>query len=167
MELSYRKALPVDITEIVLLVKEAIVELEKNKIMQWDELYPVREDFWEDIQKNQLFVGCVRSRIAVLFVINQECDAEYACGAWREPEKPFAVLHRLCVHPEFQHKGIAKQALYYAEKLALAVGKQAVRLDVYSDNPYAVSLYLSCGYQKTGMVEWRKGTFYLMEKYLD
>ncbi len=167
MELSYRKALPEDMTEILLLVKGAVAELEKNKIMQWDESYPAREDFLEDIQKNQLFVGCVRSRIVVLFVINQECDAEYASGAWREPEKPFAVLHRLCVHPEFQHKGIAKQALCYAERLALAEGKQAVRLDVYSHNPYAVSLYLGCGYQKVGAVEWRKGTFYLMEKYLD
>lgn len=166
MELSYRKALPDDIPEIVLLVKEAITEMEKNKIMQWDELYPTREDFLEDIQKNQMFVGCISSRIVVLFVINQECDAEYTSAAWREPEKSFAVLHRLCVHPKFQHRGIAKQTLCYAERLALAEGRQAFRLDVYSGNPYAVSLYLGCGYEQVGTVEWRKGTFCLMEKYL-
>lgn len=166
MELNYRQALPDDIQEINLLIQKAIAEMERNNILQWDEFYPTKEDISEDIQKEQLYVGCAAHRIAVIFAINEECDIEYKTGRWKEPKKPFAVLHRLCVHPEFQHKGVAKQALFYVEKKALAEGRQAVRLDVYSKNPYAVRLYLGCGYQKTGEVEWHKGTFYLMEKYL-
>lgn len=167
MELNYRRALPGDIQEIDLLIQKAIAKMEKNEIMQWDEFYPTQDDFLEDIQKNQLYVGYVDGRIAVVFAINQECDAEYANGKWKEPEKPFAVLHRLCVHPDFQQRGIAKQTLCYIEKKVWTEGKQAVRLDVYSKNPYAVPLYLNCGYQKVGSVEWYKGTFYLMEKYLN
>lgn len=42
----------------------------------------------------------------------------------------------------------------------------AIRLDVFSQNPFALKLYEKCGYAKTGTVNWRKGIFYLMEKYL-
>ena len=166
MEIKYRHALLDDIPAIDILVKEVIIEMEKNNIMQWDELYPTSEDFLEDIRKNQLFVGCIDNQIAVIFTINQEYDAEYINGKWKDPEKSFDVIHRLCVHPEFQNRGIAKQTMNYIEKQILSEGKQAIRLDVYSKNPYALKLYLGCGYQKVGTVEWRKGTFHLMEKYL-
>jgi len=167
MKIIYRKASKDDIQAINMLIMQAIAEMENNKIMQWDELYPTREDFLEDINKEQLFVGCIDNQIVVVFTINQEYDAEYMNGEWKSPEKLFDVIHRLCVHPQFQNKGIARQTMDYIEKQILSEGKQAVRLDVYSKNLYAVKLYLGCGYQKVGIAEWRKGTFYLMEKYLD
>lgn len=32
----------------------------------------------------------------------------------------------------------------------------AVRLDVYSKNPFALALYTRCGYTQMGTVDWRK-----------
>lgn len=166
MEINYRQGQADDIPEISRLVGKAIDQMEKNGILQWDELYPTDEDFAEDIQNGQLTVGCIAGQIAVVFTVNQKCEAEYADGKWKEPESPFTVLHRLCVNPDFQNRGIAKQTMQYIEERVLAEGKQAVRLDVYSGNPHAIKLYLHCGYQKVGSVQWRKGVFYLMEKYL-
>lgn len=166
MDIIYRQAVKEDIPLIEELVTQAVAEMEKNQIFQWDELYPIREDFLDDIQDHHLFVGCIGCRIAVVFALNGDYDEAYMNGKWKNPEKSFQIIHRLCVHPEFQNQGIAKQTMKYIESQVLSQGNQAVRLDVFSQNPYAVRLYLECGYEKAGTAQWRKGTFYLMEKYL-
>lgn len=45
-------------------------------------------------------------------------------------------------------------------------GARAIRLDTFTQNPYAVSMYEGLGYAKRGYANWRKGSFYLMEKKL-
>ncbi len=166
MKLIYKKAKINDLNEIEALVKNAVIEMEHNGIMQWDEMYPVREDFEQDIKNGQLYAGCINDQIAVIFTLNQDCDEEYKNGDWKEPERPFYIIHRLCVHPEYQKNGIAMDAMQFIECTVVQDGAQAIRLDAYSLNPYALKLYHRSGYSKVGKAEWRKGTFYLMEKYL-
>lgn len=43
---------------------------------------------------------------------------------------------------------------------------EAIRLDVFSRNPYSQRLYARAGYVQTGIADWRMGRFYLMEKYI-
>ena len=76
------------------------------------------------------------------------------------------VLHRLCVHPDFQGQGVARQAMDYLENEVRARGIQTIRLDAFSQNPTALHLYESRGYQKAGEISYRKGLFYLYEKKL-
>lgn len=45
-------------------------------------------------------------------------------------------------------------------------GIRSIRLDVFSQNPYALKMYEALGYQKVGGASWRKGLFYLLEKKL-
>lgn len=164
MDIIYRQGNLKDLYEINLLVEHAIIHMQKQNIMQWDEIYPTSEDFEQDIKKNQLYVGCIDDKIIVVFTINQEYDDEYKNGAWNEPDKPFCIIHRLCVHPMFQNMGVARNAMEYIERKVLFYGSEAIRLDVYSQNPNAIKLYLDCGYRRVGIAQWRKGTFYLMEK---
>lgn len=104
----YKKAATDDIDEICGLVGRVKDTLLQNGILQWDEIYPVREDFLEDIKKGQLYAGFMNGRIAVLYTLNKECDAQYARGKWQKEDEPFCVVHRLCVEPDFQNKGIAR-----------------------------------------------------------
>lgn len=60
----------------------------------------------------------------------------------------------------------ARTTLIHIEKELRKNNVGAIRLDVYSKNPFALSLYLRCGYTQTGIADWRKGRFYLMEKKL-
>lgn len=166
MNLIYRKGVLEDLESIQLLIQSAVAHMRNQGIEQWDERYPAYEDFEQDIKSNQLFVGITAGEIAVVFTLNKECDEAYKNGEWKHPEKLFCIIHRFCVNPKFQNKGIARQTMKYIEMEAASNGEQSIRLDVYSQNPYALKLYQSCGYEKVGMVEWRKGIFYLMEKYL-
>lgn len=166
MDLTFRKGAKEDLPQIMELVKSAVDHMETHGIFQWDNLYPTIEDFAEDIKEKQLFVGTADGGLAVICTVNRQCDGDYKNGQWKQPEKPFAVIHRLCVNPAFQNRGVARRTMSYIESLAKADGISAVRLDVYSKNPFALRLYQSCGYEEVGTVHWRKGEFWLMEKYL-
>jgi len=45
--------------------------MEQQGIYQWDDLYPTRKDFLEDINKNTLYVAVEDGRIAAIYVINR------------------------------------------------------------------------------------------------
>lgn len=164
--MDFRLAEVQDLEEIFTVVKAAIKNMEANGIYQWDELYPAKRDFVGDIEKKQLFIGLKNQMIAVVYVINEECDEDYRNGAWEYPDDKYCVIHRLCVNPEFQHQGIGKIALEYAEKQMIDRGYQSVRLDAFSNNPFALKLYSKACYKNVGYAEWRKGRFFLMEKRL-
>lgn len=166
MNIEYRLARFDDVNEIMILIKNSIIAMERNNIFQWDELYPTSEDFAEDMNNDSLYVGLYEGKIAVVFALNQQSDEEYKSGKWLYPNREYYILHRLCVNCFFQNKGVGKQTMQFIEKKLKAQNIQAVRLDVFSQNPYALSLYSHMGYCKVGHADWRKGRFYLMEKYL-
>lgn len=166
MKIEYRLANMDDLSRVFSLVCDAIITMEKQNINQWDELYPNQQILMEDIEKEQLYVGFVDDRIAVIFVLNQECDDAYVNGEWKEKNKPFYVIHRLCVNPNFQNQGVAKHTMLYIQDKLVSMGIEAIRLDAYLKNPFALKLYEDLGYEKVGYADWRKGRFNLMEKYL-
>lgn len=166
MTIDYRLANVNDLEEINLLVQKAISKMEDNDIHQWDELYPTKEDFANDIKNGDLYAGIIGSEIAVVFALNQESDEDYKNGTWACPERAYFVLHRLCVNPAFQNRGVAAKTMQYIEEMLRNKEIQAIRLDVFSKNPYSQKLYARAGYVRTGTADWRKGRFYLMEKYI-
>lgn len=166
MDINYRLACMDDINEIVELVKNAISKMERNHIFQWDELYPTKEDFIQDIANDSLYIGFYQDEMAVIFVLNQQSEDEYKNGKWLYPNKEYYIIHRFCVNCCFQNKGIGKHTMQFIEEKLRKKNIQAIRLDVFSKNCYALSLYEHMGYSRVGYADWRKGRFYLMEKYL-
>lgn len=164
--MNYRKATNTDIDRICDMIKSAIKEMEKNNIFQWDEIYPTKEDFLSDIERDQLFVGCEGGDICAVYAVNTDCDEQYKNGSWNYPNSDFRVIHRLCVNPKYQNRGIAKHTLNYIEENLANDGVESVRLDVFAENPFALSLYQKNGYKTVGIADWRKGRFFLMEKQL-
>lgn len=166
MEIKYRPAVCEDISEIMTLVNKAVAEMERNGIKQWDEIYPTKEDFTEDIAQGELYAGTIDKKIAVIYAINQSCDEEYKNGKWQYPKEPFGVIHRLCVSTDHQRMGIAAGTVMHIEEQLRDKGMNVIRLDVFTENPYALRLYRKQGFKETGTVRWRKGKFLLMEKYI-
>ena len=188
----FRPAEKADIPEITALIRAAVDAMEAQGIFQWDSIYPSEAVFLDDAEKGQLFavvdaaakgaaakdaaakdaaarnVTAERTggAIAAVYVVNCECDEQYRNADWKNPEGSFRVIHRLCVHPKYQHRGLGKEILDHIEADLRCQGVQAIRLDVFSRNPYALALYRNQGYTMTGTVDWRKGRFYLMEKLL-
>ena len=166
MEISYRVASIDDLDDIFQLVENAVKQMEHDNIHQWDSIYPTKEDFSNDIRKNELYIGIINEKIVVVYAINKECDEQYKNGEWQYIGDKFNIIHRLCVSPNFQKKGIAQTTLLHIEVELLSLGAKAIRLDVFCDNPYALKLYSNNGYHRVGIANWRKGKFLLMEKLL-
>lgn len=164
MEISYRAASIDDLDDIFQLVENAVKQMERDNIHQWDIVYPTKEDFRNDIKKNELFAGIINEKIVVVYAISKECDEQYKNGEWKYIGDQFKVIHRLCVSTDFQKKGIAQITLLHIESELVSLGMKAIRLDVFSDNPYALKLYSNNGYHRVGIANWRKGKFFLMEK---
>lgn len=164
--MQYRPGRKEDLDEISRLIGRAIEYMEKQGIHQWDELYPGRDIFLDDIEKNTLYVTVEEDKIIAVYVINQECDEEYHDCEWKNPDESACVIHRLCVSPDFQNRGIGSRILAHIEDQARSMGFQSIRLDVFSENPYALRLYEKNGYERRGHADWRKGRFFLMEKTL-
>lgn len=166
MQIQYRPGKTEDIDAICCMVHDAILEMERHHIFQWDEYYPIREDFVEDIRRGELWVGMTDEEICVVYTVNELCDPEYQNGEWKYTDCAYRIVHRLCVNPKYQNLGVARTALIHIEKELRKNNVGAIRLDVYSKNPFALALYIRCGYTQTGIADWRKGRFYLMEKKL-
>lgn len=164
--LEFRRARETDIDAICELVAAAIAHMREQQIFQWDKNYPTREDFLGDLEENTLSVGLAEGEIAVVFTVNQTCEPEYDDGDWQYPEEEYRIIHRLCVHPKFQGRGVAGQTLVYMEEGLRKQGVGAVRLDVFSKNPAANAMYEKHGYERRGFADWRMGRFWLMEKKL-
>ena len=153
-----------DLPEICNMIEAAKQLMSEQGIEQWDEKYPIFEDFEDDIRKETLYIASIDEKLAAIYVISEECDDEYLKCKW-EDEKP-CIIHRFCVSPSFQNNGIGAMVLSHIEKQLAEKGYDSVRLDVFTQNPYALRLYEKNGYKKRGYADWRKGRFLLMEKKL-
>ena len=180
--MNYRLGRPEDVEEISKMVDSAKVLMSSQGIEQWDEIYPAKEDFEDDIEKKTLYVvlddkteasntessfkesdsAVTGTNLAAIYVISTECDDEYKNGSWEYDNA--CIIHRLCVSPAYQNKGIGKKLLDRIEEQLVDMGFDSVRLDVFSENPFALKLYEKNGYVRRGHADWRKGRFYLMEK---
>lgn len=162
----YSKANTNQINEVFSIFSAAIINMEKQEIHQWDEIYPDKEIIAEDIARNQMYIGNIDNKITVCFVLSEEYDEEYKNGKWQWPDARFCVIHRLCVSPDFQNQGIAAETLKYIENLCKSQGYDSIRLDCFTENPYSRKLYEKAGYSVVGYADWRKGRFELREKRL-
>jgi ribosomal protein S18 acetylase RimI-like enzyme len=148
------------------LIKDAINKMEREGIHQWDEIYPTIEIFAGDIKAGSLFAARMENAVAGIMVLNEEQSQEYDSLSWSDDQGKPLIIHRLCVSPAFQGKGIAKKLMRFAEDYAGENKYRSIRLDAFINNKISVGLYDSLGYQRTGIVQFRKDQFYCYEKVL-
>lgn len=164
--MEYRLAKTSDIDDVFALIKAAIVQMEADGIYQWDDIYPTKEDFVNDTENESLYLAIDGANLAAIYVISGESDEAYKTAKWQYNDETAYILHRFCVSSDYQNKGIGKEVLAHIEVQIREMGYETVRLDVFTENPYAQKLYRKSGYQVRGYADWRKGRFDLMEKKL-
>ena len=164
--MEYRQAVYQDLEKITGLIEKAIAEMNSHDIHQWDYHYPTATDFEEDLQQKCLYVAIQDDALAAVYAINGHSDDDYDKCRWQGSDENAYVIHRFCVSPDFQHRGIGRLVLQHIENQLRRMGACSIRLDVFSLNPYAMRLYENDGFIKRGLADWRMGRFYLMEKIL-
>ena len=160
---TLRLATPADMQTVYAIFRDAIADMNANGIPQWDEMYPTPGLLEDDLARGELYVADTQDGVLAAVVLNSECDPAYRTAAWQGGE-PYVVVHRLCVSPHAQGKGVGRGLMGAVEGWARAHGYADIRLDAFSLNPHALRMYAGLGYVRRGEAHWRKGLFYLLEK---
>ncbi|MBD7913426.1 MULTISPECIES: GNAT family N-acetyltransferase [Clostridium] len=162
--MEIRKGKKEDIKRIISIIKSATSDMESENIMQWDDLYPNEEVITNDIIEENLFVYEEDGIIKGIITLNEFQDIEYKEINWQYTKGKSLVIHRVCIDPRYKGNGIATSFLKYAELLGKEKGYESIRLDTFTLNKYSCRLYAKNGYEKRGIITFRKGEFFCFEK---
>jgi ribosomal protein S18 acetylase RimI-like enzyme len=142
----------------------------ENNIFQWNDKYPSREIFKEDIKNKSLYVSKINHVVVGCIMLSSFKDDVYKSVNWITPNEYNLYIHRLAVHPIFQKKGIARKMMDFAEDFAKSNDYISIRLDTFSQNPRNNKFYKSRGYNKLDDVYFPKQSefpFHCYEKLVD
>lgn len=117
--------------------------------------HPTDEMIRRYIQANAMYYcekdGSILSAVAVTQQGEEYHGAEWSASL---EDDEVSVVHLLCVAPEWQGKGIARDTMGRIIELSREMGKRAVRLDALACNTPAHRLYASLGFQKRAQRRW-------------
>ncbi|WP_431132886.1 GNAT family N-acetyltransferase [Psychroserpens mesophilus] len=151
-----RKASLKDIDSLIEITKACAGDMIVKHIFQWNEHYPNRTAFENDIKRKELYVLDIKNTIIGCIVISTFMDAEYLPVIWLTPNKNNSYIHRLAVHPKHQGKGYAQLLMDYAENHAVENNDTSIRLDTFSKNMRNQKFYELRGYKKLGAIYFPK-----------
>ena len=151
-----RKAIIEDIDSILKITKDCAISMISNNIYQWNDHYPNRVAFENDVKRSELFVIENEETIFGCVVLSTLMDEEYQHVTWLTPSKSNLYIHRLAIDPEYQGKGKAQQLMNYAERYAQENNYDSVRLDTFSQNHRNQKFYELRGYKKLESIYFPK-----------
>jgi len=151
-----RRAKISEISEILTLTKACAVNMIKNGIFQWNEHYPSKKAFENDIERLELFVLEIEKKIIGSIVITPIMDEEYIPVHWLTTNENNIYIHRLAIHPKQQGKGYAQKMMDFAENHAKKHNFVSVRLDTFSQNKRNQKFYETRGYHRLSDIYFPK-----------
>ena len=151
-----RRAKISEIPDILTITQACAKKMQEKGIFQWNEHYPSKEAFIQDIERNELFVIEEKDTVQGTIVISTLMDEEYKPIQWLTPNGNSTYIHRLSVDPELQGKGLAQEMMDFAENFSREKGFVSVRLDTFSQNKRNQRFYEQRGYQKLGDIFFPK-----------
>lgn len=151
-----RKATNKDIDSILNITKACAKFMIDNGIYQWNEHYPSRQAFENDVFRNELYVLEIQSEIVGCIVISTFMDEEYIPIKWLTTNENNLYIHRLAIHPELQGKGYAQKLMAFAENFARKTQASSIRLDTFSQNKRNQKFYELRNYKRLGEIYFPK-----------
>ena len=142
-----RRALPSDYDSILALWEDARHTMLASDNPQWQGAYPGEAEAQEDIARGEAFRLDIASTPLGVMAVNDQMPAEYGSFPWQTEGKAYTI-HRLGVHSSLLRKGYAAAMLSSAETIAREQGGTCIRIDTYSPNTAAQSLFRRLGYRQ-------------------
>ena len=161
-----RRGVHEDLTPILEITKNCAVKMDAMGIYQWNENYPNKNAFIDDIKNNELLVFTKGALLVGCIALCTKMDDVYKNVKWLTKGVKNLYIHRLAVDPQFQKKGIGKKLMDYAEDFAKKNNFISVRLDTFSKNKNNMRFYERRGYKRLEKVffpEQSRFPFYCYE----
>jgi ribosomal protein S18 acetylase RimI-like enzyme len=170
-EYRFREARADQADALLALYRSSAQNMNDHHIYQWNTSYPDRDTILGDIARGQLLVlEGAEADLAGAVTINRDLDIpppDLGGPAW-EGEAPYGVLHRLCVHPRLQGRGLGRKLIQHSAEYGRSRGFRSLRLMVLDANTFAKGLYLKTGFVIRGEYPVKDfGAFLFMEKTIE
>ena len=144
-----------DIEEIMEIISLCTNHMISNNIFQWDENYPSKQTFIDDINMDYLLVLLLKDSIIGCVSVYNVMDDFYKKIKWKIKSNNSLYVHRLAINPSFQGKGFAKFIMKYIEEIGIKTKAKSIRLDTFSLNKKNNKFYSNLGYLKLGQIYFR------------
>lgn len=137
-----------DLDRVLQITRLCAIEMESRKVFQWNEHYPDRQSFVNDINNSELYVYCIQDMVIGCVSICAFMDEVYSKVSWKTDGKNSVYIHRLAVDPKHQKQGIGSKLMDFAENESKLRGFESIRLDTFSQNIFNQNFYEKRGYVK-------------------
>lgn len=137
-----------DLDRVLQITRLCAREMESRKVFQWNEHYPDRQSFVNDINNSELYVYCIQDMVIGCVSICAFMDEVYSKVSWKTDGKNSVYIHRLAVDPKHQKQGIGSKLMDFAENESKLSGVESIRLDTFSQNIVNQNFYEKRGYVK-------------------
>jgi GNAT superfamily N-acetyltransferase len=118
------------------------------------------------VRHSPIYVARHRGEILVTLALATRKPWAIYLSYFQPREKPF-YLTNMAVHPEFQRQGLGREAIAEAQRIVLAAGGDAIRLDAYDVPAGAGPFYAKCGFTEVGRARYRTAMLVYYEMLLD
>jgi ribosomal protein S18 acetylase RimI-like enzyme len=150
MNIQLKQANPDHLDTIMDVYLRCKKDLDEKGLLQWNEVYPSREYFEEEMTDGNLYVLMIDENIAGSATLNEWQSPEWSEIPWKLENE--WVIHALFLDPLQQGNGLGKIFMEKCEEFAREKGFESIRLDAYSRNTGANYLYEKMGYEYRGSV---------------
>jgi ribosomal protein S18 acetylase RimI-like enzyme len=156
-----REATVNDLDAILKITKSCAKKLVSKNIFQWNEYYPNRNVFENDLYNKWLYVTVKENKVIGSVCVSDLIDDEYATVKWLTPNNNNNIyIHRLAVDPDYQGVGYAQKMMSFAEEFAKKNKYKSIRLDTFSKNMKNQKFYKQRGYKKLGEIFFPNQSMY-------
>jgi len=156
-----------EIPELLAITRACAKNMISQNIFQWNEQYPSKTAFENDVLRKELYVLTSEEKIIGCIVLTPKMDEEYLPIKWLTSNQNNLYIHRLAIHPTFQGKGFAQKLMNFAEEFAIKNNYNSIRLDTFSKNDRNQKFYELRAYKKLGNIYFPKQSefpFYCYER---
>lgn len=150
--MSIRQAIITDLDIVKKIAEACAIDMANYSIFQWNEKYPSRDVFKNDIETGALYVIEINKKIVGCIMLSDVKDDSYKDVKWLTKDFKNLYVHRLAVNPDDQKKGHGRRLMDFAESFAVENNFTSIRLDTFSLNHRNNKFYKARGYTQLGDV---------------
>ena len=158
--MEFRRAKISDLEQIVDIIEEAKKYLKEAKVDQWQNGYPEKNDLRKDIEGGNSYVLVNENDVLATTVISLKGESTYNSifhGQW-VTEEEYMVMHRVAVHSNYKGKGLFKELIKEAAKIALSNNILSIKIDTHKDNVSMQKALCNNNFEKCGLIYLEDGS---------
>lgn len=146
---NYRKATLSDLDQVMEAVEDSREVLRLQGNGQWQDGYPNKNDFINDINNGRLFVTYSDNPneiVGVCAITYREEDYHHLYeGKWLT-DLPYVVMHRVAIKKKYKGKGLGKKLFEVFIDVAKKEGFRSLRIDTHEGNLLMRHIITSFGF---------------------